>query len=174
MDEEEEKEKEKEPVIEKEKPPEEPKLPPKEKIPKPKSAEDKLWQECSALGRKLDDMATHGVSIVAQTKEANNEWCWAENYDETKELQAQLDKFSQVIHRWSSSVRTSALATLTKKQGSEEAAIDFLQILKTDIEEAAKGIEAPLGVLVAMHSTMLKKRFVSAPRKKAQKKQKQV
>jgi hypothetical protein len=68
-----------------------------------------------------------------------------------------LDAARPVLQKWSSKIRTSTCATLMKNAGGEQAGEAYLQTLQTEIETATAAIEEPLGVLVGMHNTMLKK-----------------
>ena len=120
---------------------------------KVKSATDKLWTECSGLGRKLDGMVTHAASIVEQSKDEDNDWHWASC--QVAGLKGQLDVVQAVVSKWSTWVRTSTLDILTKKQGDQTKA--WLDDHKAEIESASSLIELPLGILVGMHNTMLKK-----------------
>ena len=135
--------------------------------PKEKSGEEKLWAQCAALGRKLDGMSNHSISIIKLTAEPENDWCWAQG--QTFTLQAALDKAGPIVHTWSDLVRTSTLAKLLQKEGGPEKSITWLTQLKKDIETASTDIEGPLGMLVGMHNTMLRKKFadIKKPAKKA-------
>jgi hypothetical protein len=139
--------------------------------PKEKTTEEKLWQECSALGRKLDGMTTHADSIVQQTKESDNSWSWAMNTGQCSDLATVIVKVAPVVHTWSSSVRTSTMGFMVKKKGSPEEAAKWLQAHKDDIEKAIGEIGSPLGLIVGMHAAMLKQRASEGkPKKKVGKK----
>ena len=120
---------------------------------KVKSATEKLWTECSGLGRKLDGMVNHAASIVEQSKDEDNDWHWASC--QVAGLKGQLEVVQAVVSKWSTWVRTSTLDILTKKQGDQTKA--WLDNHKSEIESASNLIELPLGILVGMHNTMLKK-----------------
>ena len=115
---------------------------------KNKTAEEKLWVECNALGRKLDGMSAHAAQIVAQSQEENNDWQWAK--EQRGPLADEIENIEAIVHTWSTYVRTSSLAFLQKKQGAAEAAGVWLNGI-----EKAKKIAAPFGELVGMHSIML-------------------
>ena len=135
--------------------------------PKVKTEQEKLWSHCSAFGRKLDSMATHSKSIVEQSQEKDNDWSWA--VGQVSSLQAALEKATPVIHKWSSNVRTSSLQVLLSKHADIPATVSFLTELKADVEKNIETIESPLGVLVGMHSIMLKKRSPLDAKKVAKK-----
>ena len=138
-----------------------------------KTAVEQLWQECTAYGRKLDGMTNHAASIVEQAKDDDNPWRWAQG--QLGDLEGVLTKVQPVTKQWCSAVRTSSLAALKESQGSVEESITWLDNFKKSIVQATTELEAPLGILVGMHNTMLRKRFVKPkegkkkPKAKAQK-----
>jgi hypothetical protein len=142
---------------------------PKDKAgPKVKTPAAKYWQECSALGRKLDGMTTHADSVVQQTKEKDNNWSWAMNTQHLADLAAVIADVAPVVHTWSSSIRTSTLGFMIKKEGAEEAT-KWLHAHREAIKQATDQIELPLGLIVGMHAAMLKTRASEGKPKKAAK-----
>lgn len=112
-------------------------------------------------------MINHSQSIVKLANEDGNDGARAKG--QTESLQDKVDKASPVCHKWSSVVRTSTLAKLLKQEGSTEAAVKWLEDLKGEIDMSTECVEVPLGMLVGMHKTMLRKQFADTkkPAKKA-------
>ena len=110
-----------------------------EKRKKVKSAEEKLWQECTALGRKVDGMVTHSESIVLQSSDKDNDWWWARG-EKVAALQEAIDIAKPCLLKWESSVRTSTLAYLVKKQWSEIE----LYLVKANGKYTRKPAQSPI------------------------------
>jgi hypothetical protein len=140
------------------------------KVPKVKTEEEKLWQECLVFGRKLEGIFTNGSSICAQTQEDANEWRWAKG--QVYELETILTDNKHLVHKWSSNIRSSTLPMLQTKVGTD--IFVYLEALKVDIQRGIDLISDPLGVLVGMHSTMLRKRSYHPEKKIVEKKPKVV
>ena len=85
-------------------------------------------------------------------------------------LQKVLTEVELVIVKWSSAIRTSSLPQLSRKEGSN--ASECLKSLKADLEGKIEVLEVPLGMVVAMHATKLKKMNLEGkPKAKAKAKQ---
>ena len=132
---------------------EEPAKPKHQKVTKVKTEPEKLWAECYAFGRKLDGMVTHFRSIVQQSADPNSDWHWANS--QVGNTKSQIELVEPIVTKWSTDVRTSSLSNLSKKQGASTE--KWLGDHKVEMQTAIDKIELPLGILVGMHTTMLKK-----------------
>jgi hypothetical protein len=118
-----------------------------------------------AHGRKLDGMATHARSIIAQSGQMANPWFWANG--QTSELSEALETHvTPIVDKWAPTVRASTLALLEKQKGGNAEACAWLDGFKEELDFATQKLERPLGVLVGMHTTRLKM-SVERPSKKA-------
>ena len=91
-----------------------PPTPPEPKQPKVKTKSEKLWQECMALGKKVDMMVANGRSSVKQTEDGANAWWWARN--EVQPLQDSINVVQPVLDNWSALLHTSSFATFCKSK----------------------------------------------------------
>jgi hypothetical protein len=134
--------------------------------PREKTPEEILWQECTAFGRKLDGMVNHARCIIDLSNEDGNDWSWAQNQfgPVNKELEANKEH----MNKYNNFVRTSSLAFFQNKFKGESH--PWLSEFKNNLESDVSMLEAPLGVLLGMHSTMLKKRSATSTTAKKPKK----
>ena len=119
-----------------------------------------------AIGRKLEGMITHAVSISTQSAEEDNDWYWARN--EMEPLRRVVGELKKTSDEWFANVRTSKLGIMSQKLGSSSNCAEWLDKHKVDLDTAIAKLQRPLGELVGMHNARLRTREeISKPKKKA-------
>ena len=128
-----------------------------------------LWQEANGLGRKLDSLVNHAKCIKQQSEQDGDDWCWAAS--QMGPLSKELGDAKVATTMYDTSVRTSSLANLVKKNG--DGSMAWLTKFNEQVEKSIANLELPLSILLGMHATMLKRRSsVQKPKAKAKAKAK--